>query len=58
MGISESKITCAFDGQEAIKAVKANIWEHQNDPTKELFSVIISDYNVPKGTATEILLMT
>jgi CheY-like chemotaxis protein len=58
MGVLESKITCVFDGHEAIAAIVNNMYEHLNDPNQQLFSLIITDFNVPGNSAIEILVTT
>jgi response regulator RpfG family c-di-GMP phosphodiesterase len=55
MGIPESNISCAFDGKEAIKLIIENIEQNELDPLQKLFSLIITDFNVPNASAIEIL---
>jgi CheY-like chemotaxis protein len=58
MGIPESNVTCAFDAIEAMNRIAQNLVEHLEDPSKQLFSLIITDFNVPNGSAIEILVNT
>jgi CheY-like chemotaxis protein len=47
MGIQMKHITCAFDGDEAVKEVEENVKLNTADPKVPLFSLIITDFHVP-----------
>jgi CheY-like chemotaxis protein len=47
MGIQMKHITCAFDGDQAVKEVEQNVNLNSADPKVPLFSIIITDYHVP-----------
>ena len=55
MGIPDSNIMSAFDGDEALKKLESNILENLNEPEKPLISLIITDYCIPCASGIEIL---
>jgi CheY-like chemotaxis protein len=55
MGIPESNITYAFEGEQAIKEIESNMQQHLLDPQNQLFTLIITDYCVPHASGIDIL---
>ena len=56
MGIPKATITFASDGKIALNELSANLYGHITNPQIVLFSMIITDYNIPHLSGQEVIL--